>query len=139
MAYELIPFPISILFILVFAVVWIVVLWKLRRKAKIYSILFKISLFATLALLLIFVYSILTKSTFNLNMIEQTLNVLTNWYLSRSCSRSQELLQNLILNLIIPYCELERYLWISRIKSCALKELSNFCFDAKALKEILSD
>ncbi len=44
MAYELIPFPISIIFILIFAVVWIIALYKLRKNGKIYSILFKISL-----------------------------------------------------------------------------------------------
>ncbi len=78
MAFELIPFPISILFVLVFAIVWIIVLWKLRRKAKIYSILFKISLFVALALILIFAYSILTKNNSDFKMIEDTLNVLTN-------------------------------------------------------------
>ena len=44
MAYELIPFPISIIFILIFAVVWIIALYKLRKNGKFYSILFKISL-----------------------------------------------------------------------------------------------
>jgi len=44
MAFQLIPFPSSIIFILVFAVAWIVVLWKLRKRGKIYSILFMASL-----------------------------------------------------------------------------------------------
>ncbi len=75
MAFELIPFPISILFVLVFGVVWMVVLWKLRRKARIYSILFKISLFAILALLIIFIYTILTKNSFNLKIIKYVINM----------------------------------------------------------------
>jgi len=44
MAFQLIPFPSSIIFILIFAVAWIVVLWKLRKRGKIYSILFMTSL-----------------------------------------------------------------------------------------------
>ena len=60
MAFQLIPFPISILFGLVFAVAWIVVLWKLRRNGKIYSILFKASLIAGLVLLVVILYMIIT-------------------------------------------------------------------------------
>jgi hypothetical protein len=36
MPYQLIPFPLSLIFILVFFVVIEVVLWKLRRNGKIY-------------------------------------------------------------------------------------------------------
>ena len=44
MAYELIPFPISIIFIVVFGIVCILALYKLRKNGKFYSILFKLSL-----------------------------------------------------------------------------------------------
>ncbi len=40
MQYELIPFPISILFVVVFVVAVVVLSWKLRRNAKIYRFLF---------------------------------------------------------------------------------------------------
>jgi len=60
MAFQLIPFPISVLFGLVFAVAWIVVLYKLRRNGKIYSILFKASLIAGLVLLVVILYTIIT-------------------------------------------------------------------------------
>jgi hypothetical protein len=39
MAFELIPFPLSILFVVVFAVVVEMVLWKLRKNGKIYRML----------------------------------------------------------------------------------------------------
>jgi len=61
MAFELIPFPISIIFALVFAVVWMVVLWKLRKRAKVYAYLFKASAIGCLVLFAIFVYSVLTS------------------------------------------------------------------------------
>jgi len=60
MAFQLIPFPISVLFGLVFAVAWIVVLYKLRRNGKIYSILFKASLIAGLVLLAALFYTIMS-------------------------------------------------------------------------------
>jgi hypothetical protein len=60
MAFELIPFPISIIFVLVFAVVWIVILWKLRRKEKIYSFLLKISVIFGVMLAVLLIYSIIT-------------------------------------------------------------------------------
>jgi len=44
MAFELIPFPISILLILVFGVAFIVVLWKIRKNGRIYRILPNLSL-----------------------------------------------------------------------------------------------
>jgi len=39
MAFELIPFPLSILFVVVFAVVVELVLWKLRKNGKVYRML----------------------------------------------------------------------------------------------------
>jgi Mn2+/Fe2+ NRAMP family transporter len=60
MAFELIPFPISIIFVLVFAVVWMIVLWKLRRTGKIYSFLFKASLMAGVVLFVVILYVIIT-------------------------------------------------------------------------------
>ena len=39
MAFELIPFPLSILFVVVFAVVVELVLWKLRKNGKVYLML----------------------------------------------------------------------------------------------------
>jgi len=61
MAFELIPFPISILFVLVFAVVWMIVLFKMRRSGKIYSFLFKISLIFGVVLSVLLIYSIITR------------------------------------------------------------------------------
>ena len=61
MAFQLIPFPISIIFVLVFAVAWIVVLWKLKRRGKIYSFLFKISVILGVVLSVLFIYSIITR------------------------------------------------------------------------------
>ncbi len=56
MAFELIPFPISILFVLVFVIAWLAVLWKLRKTEKIYSILFKLSVIAGIILMIAFIY-----------------------------------------------------------------------------------
>ena len=39
MSFELIPFPLSILFVVVFAVVVELVLWKLRKNGKVYRML----------------------------------------------------------------------------------------------------
>jgi hypothetical protein len=50
MAFQLIPFPISIIFVLVFGVAFMAVLWKLRRTGKIYSFLFKASAIAVVIL-----------------------------------------------------------------------------------------
>jgi hypothetical protein len=38
-AFELIPFPLSVLFVVVFAVVVELVLWKLRKNGKVYRML----------------------------------------------------------------------------------------------------
>jgi 4-hydroxybenzoate polyprenyltransferase len=58
MAFELIPFPISILFVLIFCVVFIAMLWKLRRRGKIYSYLFKASLVVGILLFIALIVSI---------------------------------------------------------------------------------
>lgn len=39
MAFELIPFPLSILFVVVLAVVVELVLWKLRKNGKVYRMI----------------------------------------------------------------------------------------------------
>ena len=61
MAFQLIPFPISIIFVLVFGIAWIVVLSKLRRTGKIYHFLFKISIFAGVILIIAFLYGIIVS------------------------------------------------------------------------------
>ena len=61
MAFELIPFPISILFVLVVALVFMAVLWKLRKTGKIYSFLFWVSAIAGLILLAIFFYELISN------------------------------------------------------------------------------
>ena len=58
MAFELIPFPISILFALVVALVFMAVLWKLRKTGKIYYVLFWVGAIAGLILLAIFLYEL---------------------------------------------------------------------------------
>ncbi len=58
MAFEIIPFPISIIFVLVFTIAWLAVLWKLRKTGKIYSIMFKLSVIAGAILIVIFIYGI---------------------------------------------------------------------------------
>ena len=62
MAFELIPFPISILFMLVFVIAWFAILWKLRKTEKIYSILFKLSVIAGAILMIAFIYAIVSKT-----------------------------------------------------------------------------
>ncbi len=59
MAFELIPFPISIIFVLVFALVFMAVLWKLRKRGKAYNILFKIAAIVGVLLLIAFLFSII--------------------------------------------------------------------------------
>lgn len=51
MAYELIPFPISVFFVAAFVLAWVAVLYKLRKRGKIYSVLFWASLVAGISLL----------------------------------------------------------------------------------------
>jgi hypothetical protein len=62
MAFELIPFPISIIFVLVFGVVCLVVLWKLRKRGKFYSILFKLSFIAGVLLSVLLLYSVIAST-----------------------------------------------------------------------------
>ena len=50
MAYELIPYPISIIFLGVFWVAVMLVLWKLRTKGKIYFILYLVGMAITILL-----------------------------------------------------------------------------------------
>ena len=54
MAFELIPFPISIIFAIVFGITWFAVLWKVRKTAKVYSVLFKLSVVAAAILVVAF-------------------------------------------------------------------------------------
>jgi len=56
MQFQLIPFPISIIFVLTFGFACMAVLWKLRKAGKIYSILFKLSVIAGVILLVVFLY-----------------------------------------------------------------------------------
>jgi hypothetical protein len=58
MAYQLIPFPLSLLFVLVAGLAYMAVLWKLRKTGRIYSILFRASAIAGIILLVIFLYEI---------------------------------------------------------------------------------
>jgi 4-hydroxybenzoate polyprenyltransferase len=58
MAFQLIPFPISIIFAIVFVFVCIAILWKLHKKEKIYSILFKASLIVGILLFIALIFSI---------------------------------------------------------------------------------
>jgi hypothetical protein len=58
MAFELIPFPISIIFVLVFGVAAIAVLRKLRKRGKFYLILFYTSLIIGVAVFALLSYSI---------------------------------------------------------------------------------
>jgi hypothetical protein len=62
MAFQLIPFPIAIIFALVFVIAWLAVLWKLRKTGKIYSILFKISVIAGAILIVAFIYGIIANT-----------------------------------------------------------------------------
>ena len=61
MAFELIPFPISIIFVLVFGVAAIAVLWKLRKRGKIYALLSNISLILGIIIFALLFYSIIAR------------------------------------------------------------------------------
>lgn len=56
MAFELIPLPLSIIFILVFIGASLAVLWKLRRRGKVYSVLFTLAIVFLVAVLASAVY-----------------------------------------------------------------------------------
>jgi len=58
MAFELIPYPISAIFVVVFGFAWIVVLYKLRRRGKVYSILFRASLIIGILLIAVLLFSV---------------------------------------------------------------------------------
>ena len=60
-SFELIPFPISILFVLVVDLAFIAVLWKLRKTGRIYSVLFRVSVIAGIILLGLFFYEIIAN------------------------------------------------------------------------------
>jgi len=57
MALDLTPLPISIIFVVVLGLVCMTVLWKLRKRGKIYSILFNASILIVILLLVVFLYS----------------------------------------------------------------------------------
>jgi len=60
MAYNLIPLPISIIFIIVFGIAWLLVLWKMRKRGKVYSLLFWLSAVLVLAALVLSVAASIT-------------------------------------------------------------------------------
>ena len=61
MPYQLIPFPIAILFAVVFVAACLAVLWRLRKEGKIYSFLFKASLIAIVLFLIGILYTIVAN------------------------------------------------------------------------------
>ncbi len=61
MAYNLIPLPISIIFIIVFGIAWLLVLWKLRKRGKVYSFLFWLSAVLVLAAFVLSVAASITE------------------------------------------------------------------------------
>jgi hypothetical protein len=61
MVYQLIPFPLSLLFVLVAGLAFMAVLWKLRKTGRIYSILFRASAIAGIILLVILLYEIIAN------------------------------------------------------------------------------
>jgi hypothetical protein len=61
MPFQLIPAPISIIFILVFGFACMAVLWKLRKTGRIYSILFNVSATVGVLLVVILLYGIITN------------------------------------------------------------------------------
>jgi hypothetical protein len=61
MAYQVIPFPLSLLFVLVAGLAFMAVLWKLRKTSRIYSILFRASAIAGIILLVILLYEIIAN------------------------------------------------------------------------------
>lgn len=60
-SFELIPFPISILFLLVVGLTFIAILWKLRKTGRIYSVLFGVNVIAGIILLALFLYEIMAN------------------------------------------------------------------------------
>jgi hypothetical protein len=60
MAFQLIPFPISIIFGLVFCLAFVAVLWKLRRSGKIYNTLYRAGTAVAMLLFLLIIFSLIT-------------------------------------------------------------------------------
>jgi len=58
---DLVPFPISIIFVAVFGLACIVVLWKLRQRGRIYSFMFRATLVVGIILLAAYLFSIVTN------------------------------------------------------------------------------
>ena len=58
---DLVPFPISIIFVAVFGLACIVVLWKLRQRGRIYSFMFRATLVVGIILLAAYFFSIVTN------------------------------------------------------------------------------
>jgi hypothetical protein len=65
--YTLIPFPLSILFTLVFVIVVIFVLWNIRRRAKIYRYLFYLSIVLAILLLASVIYALANEPKYILD------------------------------------------------------------------------
>ena len=78
MALELIPYPISIIFLVVLFFAWLVILWKMRRRAKIYSVLFYASLIIGILLLIVLLLS-LWRSKQNLMANTQNMFIILAW------------------------------------------------------------
>jgi hypothetical protein len=60
MVFPLIPNPLSILFLFVFGFACLAVLWKLRKRSKIYSLLFKTALIVVTFFFIVLLYSVIT-------------------------------------------------------------------------------
>jgi len=61
MPLQLIPFPISLFFALIFVAACLAVLWKLSKTGKIYSLLFKASAVAVILFLIGISYMIVSN------------------------------------------------------------------------------
>jgi hypothetical protein len=61
MPYNLIPFPISIIFVFVFGLAIVAILLKLRKRGKIFSILFYLSLIIGIIVLVLLSYSVVSS------------------------------------------------------------------------------
>ena len=61
MALDLIPLPISIIFVVVFGLACIAALGKLRKRGKIYAILFNASLIIAVLVFVALLYSTITS------------------------------------------------------------------------------
>ena len=61
MAFELIPFPLSVLFVLAAGLAFMAILWKLRKTGRIYSIIFKASAVVAVIIIVMFFYEIMAN------------------------------------------------------------------------------